>query len=642
MTDAGRGVTARPDFLRSVIRVLARRLPWGAGIAAAVMVVVALVLLLSRPVYRAEARLRIGEPPPSPGVSATGGLLSFLRTGGDPFANDLEILSSRTLAEEVVRTVALSVRLDAPRGWTRDSLFTAVGLSSRDTTFKATWEATWEGDQVRVERTAPQRGEVGRFRVGEAAEFGGMELTFAPRREGGPTTIHLVTRPFGEAVRSASGGISLVRTRRDANVLQISYTHDDPGVADAVVNAAVSEFIRLRARLFRQESDQTVDSLKTVARGTRAELRAAEDSLERVQRRTGLVAPDAQSEALVQRYEIVYQELTQARAELDLLDRQLIRVDEAADPMSAWSTLVAHPRFLENQTVGTLLERLTLLEEQRTATLAVRQPESREARTLDQQIRQLDEALRKLVSEYRTSLADGVAELEHRRAELERVVGALPAQAVAFGRGQREVRVLSEVSVLTEQRLRQEELRLALAFSNVQVVDPPALRYRPVWPRKKLGLAAGLLIASGAGLLGMVVVERADPTVRSARWLEDATGSPVVALRAGAPPSEAELATLRSWLGETGVIVPIGPMHPLGAQVLDAVREPARARAVASFADATVLAGEARRCVLACVSGRSRRQDVERVSAWLSRAGCPVSGSVVVVRRRSEVAALWD
>ena len=61
----------------------------------------------------------------------------------------------------------------------------------------------------------------------------------------------------------------------------------------------------------------------------------------------------------------------------------------------------------------------------------------------------------------------------------------MPARVAELGRRQRDVRLLSEIVVLTEQRLRQEELREALTYSNVQVIDPPALRDRPVWPRKK-------------------------------------------------------------------------------------------------------------------------------------------------------------
>ena len=100
------------------------------------------VLFLSRPVHRAEAQLRLGEAPPVPGVSPSSSILGFFRMGRDPFGNDLELLGSRSLAEAVVEAGALNARLLAPRGWVRDSLFTAVRIGRG--TGRALYELTWE------------------------------------------------------------------------------------------------------------------------------------------------------------------------------------------------------------------------------------------------------------------------------------------------------------------------------------------------------------------------------------------------------------------------------------------------------------------------------------------------------------------
>src|SRR5687768_15070810 len=71
----------------------------------------AAMVLTARPVYRADAKLRIGEPPPSPGVSAGTSIFGLMRLGGDPFANDLELLGSRTVIEGMVRDAVLNVKV---------------------------------------------------------------------------------------------------------------------------------------------------------------------------------------------------------------------------------------------------------------------------------------------------------------------------------------------------------------------------------------------------------------------------------------------------------------------------------------------------------------------------------------------------
>src|SRR5690606_11782019 len=155
--------------------------------------------------------------------------------------------------------------------------------------------------------------------------------------------------------------------------------------------------------------------------------------------------------------------------------------------------------------------------------------ESRALAVLDEQIESIDASLRALAEAYASALERAERELSARIAEMDAELAGMPRDLIELARRQREIRILSEILVLTEQRLRQEELRQALTFSNVQVIDPPALRYRPVWPRKKVGVAIALLLGGTFSLLGMVVAERADRGLRSARQVRDAAGVPVLA-----------------------------------------------------------------------------------------------------------------
>src|SRR5688572_24068500 len=102
------------SVVRSWVGLLRRRWLIGASVFSLVFGVTVVQLWRARPVYRTEAKLRIGEPPPTTGVGA-GSILGFMRMGGDPFANDLELLNSRTVTEAVVRDAALTVKLIAPR-----------------------------------------------------------------------------------------------------------------------------------------------------------------------------------------------------------------------------------------------------------------------------------------------------------------------------------------------------------------------------------------------------------------------------------------------------------------------------------------------------------------------------------------------
>ncbi|HUE96672.1 MAG TPA: hypothetical protein VMN39_08430, partial [Longimicrobiaceae bacterium] len=263
--------------------VLRRRWKVGACLFAAILGLAALLVLTSRPIYRAEARLRLGEPPPMSGVSPNASIFGLFQLGGDPFANDLELLLSRTLTEGMVRDASLNATLRAPAGWHRDSLF--VDFAASPATDEATFELQWEAAGVQVRRIAPSDSTVGVFPAGSPAEFGGLRVVPVPHRAGMPRQVQIRTVPFGEAVRVFSSQLVVERARREANVVGISFRGSDPALTRDVVASAIDRFVELRTAIQRRESGQTVDSLRIVANETLAELGQAERSMEELQRR---------------------------------------------------------------------------------------------------------------------------------------------------------------------------------------------------------------------------------------------------------------------------------------------------------------------------------------------------------------------
>ena len=624
------GDPTTPPFggaLEHWVRVLATRWRTGLAVFIAVFGLALGMVFLTRPVYRAEARLRIGEPPPNAGISPAAGILSFFRTGGDPFANDMELLDSRSVAEGVVEDAALNVGIDAPRGWHRDSLFAA--LRATRTTEKARYQIRpAEGGGFTVRMTSPEDSAIGTVGPGEEITFGGVTAVFSPPRSS-PRTLSLRTIPFGEAVRQTRARLSAERTRRDANVLDISYDHQDPGLATRVVEAAVSRFLALRATVQRRESGQTVDSLEQVARQALADLTRAEQALRSWQERTRLIAPDEQGKALVERYSDLSARIAAARTEMDALDTLLAGLQDDTAGVRPWAGLVAFPRFVQNQTVGAVVAQLTELESERLALASRRSPENRDLRLLNQQIQQLQTSLESVVRGYREAMVHEMAGFQGELDQLDSLLGSAPSATLELARRQRDVRLLSQVYVLTQERLRQEELRRALTYSNVQVIDPPALRYKPVWPRKTLGLGVGFLLAGMFALLAMAFQERADRSVRGLGEIRRALDAPVLLVVSGddaagvaLTPEQQSLLRRRVQDGGTPRLVPVGAADSL------------EGAAAAAAAGAPV--------ALVVNLGTTQRAQLVRSAALLRAAGAQVVGAVAVVPGTLDGRAIWE
>src|SRR5262245_46713359 len=200
-----------------------------------------------------------------------------------------------------------------------------------------------------------------------------------------------------------------------------------------------------------------------------------------MQRETRLVDPTIQSEAFVTRYTELGTTLEETRSNLRAIESVLAHADSASSPGERWSKLLAFPAFRENEAIGQMLTQINALEQQRRQLAARRTERNIEYSLVLEQISYMDRSLSALAADVRTTLLDEIREQENLVASMDATLAAIPHQTIDLARRQRSAKVLSEVLVLTEQRLRQEELRQALSFANVQVIDAPALRYKPIW-----------------------------------------------------------------------------------------------------------------------------------------------------------------
>jgi uncharacterized protein involved in exopolysaccharide biosynthesis len=138
-----------------------------------------------------------------------------------------------------------------------------------------------------------------------------------------------------------------------------------------------------------------------------------------------------------------------------------------------WTNLVSHPLFLQNETVGLLLAQLTTLEEKSNEVASRSTVESRGHGVVLDQIEFLVQSLSSVAEAHRTSLVNQIRGAEEVVAAMEAELSRMPSQAIELARRLRDVGILTEIVVVTEQRLRQEEIRQALTFASIQVIDPP-------------------------------------------------------------------------------------------------------------------------------------------------------------------------
>lgn len=504
-------------------------------ILAAALVGLALGALASRvvpPVYESAALLRIVPEDRGfdLGPANSMRLLLGLEGSGD-IQTAIGILQSRRIAEAVVDSLALHVRLREP-GRPRDEVVRV--LEAPRTTQRLRYVLRLQPDGTY--RIAAPRGAAGQgpIEVGRTAHVGGLVLQLDPAlRAALPKRIVLDVQPFPKAIDALQKRLAVSQPYSGSQLVRLNYRHADPALVAAVPNLVAENFIAYKHSTASSESRSMVAFLREQARQYQADLRAAEDRLQAHLERTQIIEPRTQAEVQARRLAELQAERESLRSEsegLRALLRQIEATPTAPDAPSPYRQLVAFPSFLTNDVVHSTLQTIMLLENERAELLVRRTESNRDVHGLTTRIRELELQLYAMARNYLNDVERRLALLDATLARFADQVARLPAREVELRRLTREATLLEEVNQLIETRLKEEEIRAAAQLADVQVVDPAPLPFEPEFPKLWMTLLLGGLLGTMVGAGTAVARAHGRSTIRTRADVTAATaGLPVLA-----------------------------------------------------------------------------------------------------------------
>jgi uncharacterized protein involved in exopolysaccharide biosynthesis len=456
-----------------------------------------------------------GGPAPLAGIADLFSMGSGLET-------EIEILASRTVAQEVIDSLFLQARVVSPRGMDARSIFSEARIDPLvpRTTLRFRrnsdgFTMTGAGAPVAVVPGVP-------FALGASVltlRSDVHEDDFRVQLTDLEETVDLVRRRL--RVGRAAGEVAEVRFRSGDRV-----------TAAAVPNALIEKYLVRRRTTDRGVNQHRYEFLHVQTDSVRRELAYAERSLREHQQESGVFDPRAQGTAELEQALNLRAELEEREVEARSLAQMLTRTRSGTlSPRE----LAAYPTFLRNPAINAILDRVSNLETRRTELLDRRTPNDPDVLVIERSIAQSEAQLLSLSTAYLEGLNTQQAQL---RRELERYEGirsALPAHAEISLRRQREVQRLSETLVALETQLVQARLAAITEGGDVRQIDAATAPRKASFPRPAvmvvLGLVGGLLFGSGAALTSGYFGSR----VRIPREAELATGVPALALDAPGP-----------------------------------------------------------------------------------------------------------
>ena len=496
--------------------VLATVLCTGAAVAYAIKAI---------PVYEAATTIRVETAVPN-----LPGIFRELTNGGTGVGTELEVLKSRSLAEDAINELGLRLVVTSPRGIPRSRLLRQVQVAPDAEPAKYRIESGPGGSFMLCrlsDSAATQCGE-------DLLKASGLAFTLTDEAKR-LSKIELSVQPLEETMIATRENISVTLPNKDAQIVMLSYRSSDPQLVWQVPNAMARRFIERRQETQTGQAGSAVTFLRSQLDTLAVQLRRSENELREFRERERVVDPTTEATTQVTQFATLQAQRSMIEGERSALARLFAEVQATADESrpdqpSPYRRLLAFPTLISNQSASDRLAALAVLEDQRAALLSRRTMNDEDVQVLTGRIKSIEEELRLTVSTYLQGLANQVGSLDSSISQYGSQLARVPERQLVFARLQRQPKVLEDMYGVLQTRLKEAEISQAVQDNSLRVVDRAVQPLLPIAPKRKLlvlaGLFGGLLVGVGTAF----VREFLDRSVHTRSDIQAATGLPVLGL----------------------------------------------------------------------------------------------------------------
>jgi len=499
--------------IADLVNIVIRRRQVFFGGFLAVFTIAFLYTFLMQPVFQSTSTLYVKDDAGKIGLNEL-----VMPGGSNPISAELEILKSRTIAEQVVRKLHLDWSITPP---------------SNDAACKITTITSPPAlQQLTLTMTGPDSYEIrdgNGHLLGTApngARFHNNGLTLTAKLYGSKGDRFKIARvPFNSAVRGLKGGIEVKEVGRATNVIEVSYQNTDAELSRNIVNTVVQAYLEQSLAFKTQEASRSVHFIEEQLQGIKDDLNKAEQNLQEYKSTTGIVQLDAEAMALISKYSGIEQQ----RASITLKKKQLEFALASQQENLAHGKPYSPAVMTGDPLVAQMAQQLSSLEVQKRSLLVEYTTSHPAVQNLQAQI---DEIQQKIRSTYRTGLrnlekeeSDVTAQLGGYEADLRRI----PAAERDLARYTRLAKVTGDIYTFLLQKHEEARIAKASTISNINIIDTAITPDGPIKPEKTKYLSIGMLLGIMVGIGLAFFVDYLDDTVKNEHEAKNVLGFPHLA-----------------------------------------------------------------------------------------------------------------
>ena len=463
-----------------------------------VMIVTVYFTFTAQPVYEASALIMLKE---EGGMAQEIFEVSSFMKRETMINNHIEILQSRTLAEEVISNLRKSPYAD--------SLWI---LGNREQKERFEWKQ-W------------------------------FKTLFYQNsdKEAGPL--------FDELVKKFREAFIAVVPKRDTDMVELKVEAFSPFEAALIANTWMEAYINMDIRDSRAEVTDIVRFLEDKQREMEQKLTASENALKNYKQKHGVAELTAETEQIIEmsaEFETMYQE---AVTQLEANERRLAVLKSKLNESqkASLSSSLSSPVILELQKQQAKLIASKASYEQQLKSTDYYSPDDPTLKKYEQRLAGLQEQIReemnKMVSSGAASLNPlGVSEglvgsileieaenssLKAKTQELSKIVNrydrelnSLPEKHLRLAQLQREMEVNNNIYLMLREKYEENRIAEVGQIGSVRPIDRAKPPEEPIKPKKKMNLILGFLVGIGLGIGITFIREYLDTTVKTIEDLE--------------------------------------------------------------------------------------------------------------------------
>jgi capsular exopolysaccharide synthesis family protein len=483
-----------------------------------------------RPIYRAQANVWVDVPDRrgTGGSDTRGPIRQGALLDADAW---VELLRSYIVLDQVVRDMHLYIGVKRPGD--RPSF---DGFGVRDTFRPGDYRLTVGADGRGYTLVSAEGVDLERGTLGDSI---GNRLGFrwAPPPGSLPPgrTIEFSLVPPRDAALRLGEQLD-VRMDLNGNFLALELRGQNPVLISNILNAVVQRYVVVAAQLKREKLNELTKILEDQLRTAQGNLDSAETALQGFRARTITLPSDqpADRKATADTRDPIRTsffdmavERDQLRRDRDAIDR-LLAEGGGGDglPTEALSAIgsVQHAPELSNS-LKELSDKQAQLRTYRYHYTDAYPPLLR----LAKEISELQQrTIPTLARDLSTQLAARESELGRQVDAASRDLRQIPGRALEDVRLSRSAELKEQTYTALQQRFDQARLAAEATVPDVRILDPAMVPQRPVKNTAPRLLLMGLLAGLGLGVLGAIMLDRADPKVRYPEQVSRDLGVPII------------------------------------------------------------------------------------------------------------------